>query len=85
MFAPCKGIAYSGIREIFASGIRNPGLWNLDNSSKEAGIQLTFGIRNPSSTDKDHGFQYLESESTLRNNTESKTALDSLTWGDKVC
>ena len=49
MFAPCKGIAYSGIREIFASGIRNPGLWNLDNSSRkpESNWRLEFGIQVP--------------------------------------
>ena len=49
MFAPCKGIAYSGIRDIFASGIRNPGLWNLDNSSRkpESNWRLEFGIQVP--------------------------------------
>ena len=49
MFAPCKGIAFSGIREIFASGIRNPGLWNLDKSSRkpESNWRLEFGIQVP--------------------------------------
>ena len=63
----------------------NPEYWSLEPGKqlKESGIQLTFGIRNPSSTDKDDGIQYLESELTLI--TKSKTALDSLTWGDNVC
>ena len=44
---------------------------------KESGIPLTIGVRNPNSTDKKSGFQYLEFESTAWN-PESETALDSL-------
>ena len=43
----------------------------------ESGIPLTIGVRNPNSTDKKSGFQYLEFESTAWN-PESETALDSL-------
>ena len=34
MFALCKGIPYSRIREIFASGMLNLGLWNPECSSR---------------------------------------------------
>ena len=44
---------------------------------KESGIPLTIGVRNPNSTDKKSGFQYLEFEFTAWN-PESETALDSL-------
>ena len=59
-FAPCKGIRIpesgtfllegSGIRENFAYGIRNPGLWNPEQSSS---TPLRNEIQNPSSTGKD--------------------------------
>ena len=42
MFYPMLGILNSGIQEIFARGIRNPGLWNPK-----------YSARNPSSTDKE--------------------------------
>ena len=55
--------------------------WNVESLDLESGIQLeesgiplTIGIRN--STDKDPGIQ------STKRNTESKTALDCLTWGD---
>ena len=60
-----KGNFDSGIREIFARGlksvtrgenftcgIRNPGLWNPENNSRNPN-PTTIGIRNPSSTDKE--------------------------------
>ena len=41
LFTPCKESGFSkflfvesGIREIFASGMRNPGLWNPEYSSR---------------------------------------------------
>ena len=53
----------TGIRDIFACGIRNPGRfelgilksWALESGIylKESGIPLTIEIRNPSSKDKD--------------------------------
>ena len=52
-FNPCKGMR-----------IRNPEnfcLWNPEYWALEYGIQLMQGIRNPSSTDKNSGIQYLES------------------------
>ena len=49
---------------------------------KESGIPLTIGVRNPNSTDKKSGIQYLESESKTWN-PESETALDSLAWRDR--
>ena len=49
---------------------------------KESGIPLTIGVRNPNSTDKKSGFQYLEFEFTAWN-PESETALDSLAWRDR--
>ena len=45
---------------------------------KESRILLTTGIQNPSSSDK-----YWNPESTVWN-PESKTVLDSLTWGEKM-
>ena len=72
------------------SGFCNSGnfcLWNLESwvlefgiHLKESGIPLTIGIQNPSSTDKESGIQYLESGTA--GNPESKTGLDSLTWGE---
>ena len=57
------GNADSGISEMFACGIRNPGtfcLWDLESWALEPGIQLEesgilqrIGIQNPSSTYKD--------------------------------
>ena len=75
---------FKGIREIFASGIRNSGIL-----SKESGI-LGFGIwnraqgiRNPRTTDKDTDLESstwnLESKAL---DPESKTTLDCLTWGN---
>ena len=59
------------IMENVCRGIRNPAnfcLWNQESWAlefgiqfKESGILLTIGIRNPSSTDKESGIQYLES------------------------
>ena len=46
-----QGNPDSGIRENFACGIRNPGLWTLE--LKESGILLRIGIQNPSYTDND--------------------------------
>ena len=54
----------SGIREIFACGIRNPqkkiacvmrnpGLWNTEYSSRNPESHLTIGVQNPSSTEKE--------------------------------
>ena len=51
VIAPCKEIQIPESRNIFACGIRNLGLWNLESSAKspesyirlESGIQLTKG------------------------------------------
>ena len=43
----------SGIREHFACGIRNLGLWNPEYCSRNPGIPITIEIQKPSSTDKD--------------------------------
>ena len=53
----------TGIREVL-SGFRKPRLWNPEHTweLKESGIPITIKIRNPSSTDKETGFQYLESK-----------------------
>ena len=62
-----QGNPDSGIREMFASAIRNsgilsggiwnPGFWNPKLQLKETGIVLTIGIRNPSSIDKETDIQ----------------------------
>ena len=72
----------SGIRQIFAFGIRNPLKFFPRNRNLGFGIPLKMGIRNPSSTDID-----LESLPGIRKeslawNPESKTVLGSLTWDD---
>ena len=75
----------SGISEIFACGIRKypksfclwiPESWAMEFGIplKESGIPLTIDIQNPSSPDKD-----LENGTW---NPESKTVLDTITWGD---
>ena len=53
----------TGIREVFLVDSGNLG-FGIRNTLelKESGIPLTIKIRNPSSTDKETGFQYLESE-----------------------
>ena len=48
---PIQGNPDSGIRENFACGMWNPGLWTLE--PKESGILLRIGIQNPSYTDND--------------------------------
>ena len=63
-FAPCKGIRIpesgkflvigSGIRENFAYGIRNPGLWNPEQSSSAP-------LRNETQNPKKTGIQHPES------------------------
>lgn len=45
--SPIKGNADSGIQEIFACKIRNPGLWNPWDTAQGLGIPLMIGIRNP--------------------------------------
>ena len=51
------------IREIFACGNENPGLWTgiLQSWNPEFSSGVTTGIQNPSSTDKECGIQCLES------------------------
>ena len=76
--APCKGL-------------RNPGnfcLWNLKSWAlesgiqiKEYGIQLTIGIPNLTSTEKNPESSTWNPESPSAN-PESKTILDSFTLGD---
>ena len=66
----------SGIWENLTCGIRNPGLWNLEYSSKNLElIPLTIGIQNPCSTDKElqSGINGLESG-----------ILHFLTWSDFI-
>ena len=81
--ALCKGIQLPEFREIFASGIRNLEVWNLEcsqgvrNLTKDWNPESQFhrqrkpvpvsGIRNPES---------------MAWNPESKTVWDSVTWGD---
>ena len=72
----------SGIRQIFAFGIRNPLKFCPRNRNLGFGIPLKMEIRNPSSTDID-----LESLPGIRKeflawNPESKTVLGSFTWDD---
>ena len=86
----------SGIREIFACGIQNMGKfacgirnpekfysWNLDSWVLESGIPLSTGIRYPEAK---FYWQILESSNCNPESTtwspESKTVLDSLTWGN---
>ena len=75
-FGPCKRIRIPGVREICAREIWNPELWNPEYSS-----------RNPEShkrlTDKKSRIQFLNPETTAWN-PESKSVLDSVTWGDLV-
>ena len=54
----------TGIREVFLVDSGNPRLWNPEHTweLKESGIPITIKIRNPNSTDKETGFQYLESK-----------------------
>lgn len=66
----CKGIPIPEISRHFF-------LVESGKRLKESGIPLTIGVRNPNSTDKKTGFQYLEFEFTAWN-PESETALDSL-------
>ena len=58
-------------------------LWNLDSWVLESGIPLSIGIRNPEAK---FYWQILESSNCNPESTtwspESKTVLDSLTWGD---
>ena len=78
-FTPCKGI-----RNIFASGIQNPGIWNPANSSRNPeSHSVTTGIGNPNFTDQEsriHVPGIRNPESTAWN-PESETVLDSLKWG----
>ena len=46
-------VSESGVLEIFARGIRNPGLWNPEYSSGKSGIPQAIGIRSPISADKE--------------------------------
>ena len=39
-FVPCEGNPDSGIREIFAHEIRNPGLWNPEYSSEKLELRI---------------------------------------------
>ena len=56
-----QGNPDSAILDIFACGIRNPGLVESGIQLKESRISLTVAIRNPSSTDKESEIQYLKS------------------------
>ena len=64
----------SGFPEIFAGGIRNPGLWNLDPQSHE---RLESGIQVPRMQRIQNSVPVF-SESIMWN-SEAKTVLDSLT------
>ena len=64
----------SRIQGTSTCGIWNPGLWDPGRQIKKSGIQRKIGIRNPSSSDKEFSIW----------NPESKTVLDSLTWGDQI-
>ena len=63
----------SGIREIFACGIRNPG---SGIQFKESGFPVTIGIRN---LKRNPDSSLWNPKSTLRN-PETKSISDSLTW-----
>ena len=66
-------------------GILGFGFWNLTlgfrNSAPGIRNPAAIGIRNPSSTDKESGIQYVESR-IHSVNPESKTFLDYLIWGE---
>ena len=49
---PMKGNRDSGIREIFAFGIRHPRFWNPEYCLRNPKSHQRYGIQNPSSTDK---------------------------------
>ena len=75
----------SVLRENFVRGIQNSITfcsWNPGSLALESGIQLeiplTIRFNNPSSTDKDWNPE------SMAWNPESKTALDSVAWGDSL-
>ena len=80
--ASCKENEDSGIREIFATGIWNPGLWNPEYNSKnpESFQRLKSGIQVPLRKNPESSTWNLESTAW---NPESKRVLDSLTLGDR--
>ena len=59
----------SGIREKFACGIRDPGLWNPELHLKESGIQVLL-TKSPKSSSWNPG--------SMARNPESKTVLNFL-------
>lgn len=63
-----SGWANSWMREVFAGGMWNPGLWHPEFSSKNPPIVLTPGIWNPESkfTDKESRSRVWNPESCLR-------------------
>ena len=73
-----------GILEIFFNcGIRNPGFWNLESSSRnpESHYRLEFRIHFLLTKKPKSSTCNLESAEW---NSESKTVLDQLTWGEKL-
>ena len=67
----------SGIRENFVCEMGEYQALESGIHLGESGILLTIAIQNPSSTDKEW-----DPESKARN-SQSKTVLDSLIWGDE--
>ena len=66
----------SGIWEIFAGEIRNPGLWNPEYSSEK--LELGIG----SATDKQLGIHSTWNLESMAWDPEYKTLLDFLTWDE---
>ena len=81
---PMKGNPDSGMRKIFARGIRNPenftceirnpGLWSLEYSLRNP---LTIKTQNPSSSDRDWNLVHGILKSVTAWNRESQTVMDS--------
>ena len=79
---PMQGNADSGIREIFACGILNPGLWNPEYSFRnppyfrlESGVPVQLTKNSETNTQNPESMAW---------NPESTTVLDSLTRGDRT-
>ena len=77
---PMQGNVDSGIREIFACGILNPGLWNPEQSlrSPESHFRFESGVPVQLTKNSETNTQNPES---MAWNPESTTVLDSLTRG----
>ena len=66
---------------IFSLGIGNP-CFGVRNTGPKFRIPLSIGIQNPSSTDKGSGWSITWDPKSVTCIPESKTVLNSLTWGE---